>query len=176
MTPASFSDGTTVDVISEHGFWDFNLNRYVYLDENASHYIGHWFNKLTEDEDGNMSWTRVQLTNVTIKQEQTMAYSPVTYGHSCYYVNGMLSMPGGIDGLFNIFDVDADTMTYDVEAMAEDIAEYGLFAYEEFNSLVPVSEEMFEAVNGQYLKIAIGKGAITLEQIGNLVVRYSEFF
>ena len=85
-------------------------------------------------------------------------------------------MPGGIDGLFNIFDVGADTMTYDVEAMAEDIAEYGLFTYEEFNSLMPVSEEMFEAVNGQYLKIAIGKGAITLEQIDNLVERYSEFF
>ena len=29
-----FSDGTHVKVISEHGFWDFDLNRYVYLDAN----------------------------------------------------------------------------------------------------------------------------------------------
>lgn len=107
---------------------------------------------------------------------ETMAYSPVTYGHLCYYVNGMLSMPGGIDGLFNIFEVDTDTMRYDLEAMVADIEQYGLYTYEELSVLVPVTEKMFEAVNAQYLKVAVGKGMITVEQIGELIEKYGDMF
>lgn len=171
-----FSDETVVKVIYEHGFWDFDLNSYVYLDENAEQYIGHWFNKQTSDEYGNFAWEKVQLTEVTFTQEYTTAYSPVTYGHLCYFVNGMLSMPGGIEGLFNIFEVDKQTMTYDLQAMAADIEEYGLFTYEEFYEIYPISEEVFEAFNGEYLKVAIGKGLITYERIAELIERYSEFF
>ncbi|MDE7100978.1 MAG: InlB B-repeat-containing protein, partial [Anaeroplasmataceae bacterium] len=148
----TFADGTTVKVISEHGFWDITLNRYVYLDETASKYIGHWFNKQGTDENGNMIWTQVQLVDVCIIDEYTSAYSPVTYGYLCYYVNGMLSMPGGIEGLFNIFDVNPETMTYDIDAMTHDIETYGLFSYEEFSEIVDIPQEMFDAVNGQYLK------------------------
>ncbi len=168
---ASFSDGTTTEIISEHGFWDTDLNEYVYLDENAEDYIGHSFLKKTGD-----TMTEVTLTNIEISTEVTTAYSPVTYGHLCYYVNGMLSMPGGVTGLMNIFDVDPDTLTIDEEAYAADIAEYGLFTYEEFYESFPVPEEIFNAFNGKYLKVSIGKGLITEEQIGALIERYAEFF
>lgn len=167
----SFSDGTTVDVISEHGFFDVDLNKYVYLDEHAADYIGHCFIKQSAD-----GMVQVALEDVTIVQKSTTAYSPVTYGHLCYFVNGVLSIPGGVDGLFNIFEVDSDTMRYDGEAMAADIEQYGLYTYEELNALVPVPEVMFDAVNGQYLKVAVGKGIITIEQIGELVERYADLF
>ena len=172
----TFSDGTKVNVVSSHGFLDFDLNKYAYLDENAEQYVGHWFNKLTTDVENNNVQTRVQLVDVTITQEYTTAYSPVTYGHLCYYVNGMLSMPGGIAGLINIFDVDAETLTIDQSAFAEDLEKYGLFTYEEFSELYQVPEEIFEALNGEYLKVSIGKGLITHEQIGKLVECYSKFF
>ena len=120
--------------------------------------------------------TAVTLVDVEIETEVTVAYSPVTYGHLCYYVNGMLSVPGGIDGLFNIFEVDAETMTYDAEGMAAGHRRVRAVHYEELNALVPVPEIMFDAVNGQYLKVAVGKGMITLEQIGELVDRYSDLF
>jgi hypothetical protein len=167
-----FSDGTIVKVISEHGFWDYNLNEYVYLDENAVCYKGHWFNKQTLNENGNLVSSRVQLTDVVIKFENTVAYSPVTYSYLCYYVNGMLSMPGGISGLFNIFDVNSETMKYDENAMSLDIEKYGLFTYEEFSEYISISNEVFEAFNGEYLKVAIGKGLITLETLNSLVERY----
>lgn len=167
----SFSDGTIVDVISEHGFWDVDLNEYVYLDKYAAEYIGHCF--LKQGEDG---MTAVTLVDVEVSTKVTSAYSPVTYGHLCYYVNGMLSMPGGIDGLFNIFEVDKETMMYDAEAMAADIAQYGLYTYEEFNALYNVPEVMFDACGGQYLKVALGKGLITEEGLQNLIDRYSVFF
>lgn len=171
-----FSDGTVVKVISEHAFWDFDLNMYVYLRRDAHQYIGHWFNKQITDSDGNLDWTRVQLVDVDVQSEYTSAWSPVTYSHLCYYVNGMLSIPGGITGLFNIFDVDSETMMFDAEQMAADIVQYGLFTYEEFAELVPVSEEVFDAFNAQYFKVAIGKGLIDIEGIAKLAADYAEFF
>lgn len=167
----TFSDGTTVDVISEHGFFDVDLNKYVYLDKYAEEYIGHRF--LKQNENGKV---QVTIVDVAITLENVAAYSPVTYGHLCYYVNGMLSIPGGINGLFNIFEVDAETMKFDAEAMEADVEMYGLYTYEELNSLVPMQELMFDAVNGQYLKVAIGKGIITIEQISELVERYVRLF
>lgn len=171
----AFSDGTSVKVIYEHGFWDYDLNKYIYLDDDAAQYIGHWFNKQGTDGNGNFMSQRVQLTGVTVRNEYTASYSPVTYGHLCYYVNGMLSMPGGIEGMFNIFEVDAETMRYDEEKMQAEIEKYGLFTYEEFAELVPVTQEVFEAFNGEYLKVAIGKGLIDCETLNRLAERYAEY-
>ncbi len=176
ITHLFFSDGTEVKVIDEHAFWDIDLNKYVFIRNDAARYIGHWFSKQDEDSLGNMVRTTVQLVDVQVYEEQTTAWSPVTYGHLCFYVNDMLSMPGATEGLINIFDVDATTMTYDAVAFAADVAEYGLFTYEEFAALIPVPEVVFDAFNGQYLKISIGKGLITLAQIAFLINRYSVFF
>ena len=37
---------------------------------------------------------------------------------------------------------------------------------------MPVSEVLFNAFNGQYLKVAIGKGIIDWERIKDLINRY----
>lgn len=172
----TFSDGTQVKVIYEHAFWDFNLNKYVYMRDDASQYVGHWFNKQSTDSNGNLIWTRVQLTNVTITHEYTTAWSPVTYGHLCIYVNGMLSMPGATEGLVNIFEVDGDTMKIKQEQFFADIETYGLFTYEEFAQIYPIPEEMFNAVDGQYLKVSLGKELIDYETLNKLIEEYSSFF
>ena len=167
----TFSDGTEVKVIDEHAFFDMALGEYVFLRRDAAQYIGHYFNK----KSGN-TWTTVQLTSVAISTESTTAWSPVTYGHLCYYVNGMLSMPGATEGLINIFDVDTSLMKYDPVQMAADIQTYGLYTYAEFNAIIPLPEYVFNAFNGQYLKVSIGKGLITLNEIAELLERYSVFF
>ena len=166
-----FSDGTDVKVIYEHGFWDYDLNKYVYLDQNAAQYIGHTFAKQNGDV-----LEKVQLVDVVIETEVTTAWSPVTAEYLCYFVNGMLSMPGGVGGLFNIFDVDPETMTYDQEAMQRDIQTYGLYTYEELNAICPLSEDMFNAAGGAYLKISIGKGNLTEAELIAMITRYSKFF
>ncbi len=172
-----FSDGTAVKVIYEHGFYDCNLNKYVYIyEDNASEFIGHEFLKQSYDENGNMIQTKVTLTGVEMTQEYTNSWSPVTYKHLVYYVEGMLSMPSGIEGLFNIFEIDGETYTIDKEQMAVDIEKYGLFTYEEFNAILPLNEVMFEVFNGKYLKVAIGKGLITWERLEYLANRYGAFF
>ena len=45
--------------------------------------------------------------DVVLETRVTTAWSPVTVDHLCYFVDGMLSMPGGVGGLFNLFDVFA---------------------------------------------------------------------
>ena len=175
VTHLYFSDGTEVKVIYEHGFWDFDLNEYVYLrQDNAEEYLGHWFNKQYVDELGNLAYMKVQLKDVTVEKEWTNAWSPVTYSYLCYYVNGMLSMPDDTQGLVNYFIVDPDTMMFDIEAMNNDIDLYGLFTYEDFADLI--TEEMFYAFNGQYLKVAMGKGLLTEDMLMDLIRRYLSFF
>ncbi|MBO5224462.1 MAG: hypothetical protein J6C23_08125 [Clostridia bacterium] len=167
-----FADGTEVKTIYEHGFWDYDLNEYVYVRaDNYSDYVGHYFAK----QNGN-ELEKVQLADVVIETEFTMAYSPVTKGHLCYFVNGMLSMPGGVAGLFNIFEVDSETMTYDFEAMQADIETYGLFTYEELNSIVELPESMFNEAGGAYLKISIAKGRMTMDELITMIERYKKFF
>ena len=168
----TFSDNTEVKVIDEHAFFDMTIGKYVFMRNDASQYIGHYFNK----QGINGTYTTVQLINVTVYNETTTAWSPVTYGHLCYYVNGMLSMPGGTEGLINIFDVDTSLMQYDEEQTEEDILTYGLYTYEEFNAIIPLPEYVFDAFNGQYLKVSIGKGLITLDEIAALLERYAAFF
>ncbi len=171
-----FSDGTEVKVIYEHGFWDIDLNEYVFLRNDAEQYVGDWFNKQTDDGNENMSWTAVQLVDIDIYMEYTTAWSPVTFGYLCYYVNGMLSMPGATEGLINIFEVDAVTMQYNMALFTADISIYGLFTYEEFAEIITIPEVIFEAFNGQYLKVSIGKGLIDMEGIIALIERYADFF
>ena len=168
----TFSDGTVVKVIDEHAFFDMTTGEYVFLRNDAAQYIGHYFNK----QGANGTWASVQLTGVNVHDEVTTAWSPVTYGHLCYYVNGMLSMPGATEGFINIFEVDTSLMQYDEDLMEEDILTYGLYTYEEFNAIIPLPELVFEAFNGQYLKVSIGKGLITFEEIAALLSRYAVFF
>ena len=164
-----FSDGADVKVISEHGFFDLDLGKYVYIDvNNYLDYVGHRF--VSEGDISENAWNVVTLDEVKIETEVTTAWSPVTFEHLCYYTNGVLSMPGGIDGLFNIFEVDTETMTYDAEKMQQDIDTYGLLTLEDFGGMVP--QAAFDAFNGQYLGIAIGKGLLTWEQIAALAERY----
>ena len=165
----TFSDGSEVKVIYEHGFFDYDLGKYVYLDaENAESYIGHRF--VTQGDISGNTWNTATLTGVTKETKVAAAYSPVTFSHLCYYVDGVLSMPGGIEGLFNIFDVDTDTMAYDAEKKAQDIEKYGLYTFEDFAGMIP--EEAYYAFNGAYLKVAIGKGLLTWEDIAYLAERY----
>lgn len=167
---AVFSDGTEVGVVSEHGFFDLDLGRYVYINEETEKedLIGHRFVK-----EGNIAtdgYETVTLTDIRTETENVRVFSPVTYGHLCYYTNGMLSMPGGISGLFNIFAVNTDTMTYDSAQMNADIAQYGLLTLDDFGGLI--TEDMFGAFNGRYLGVAAGKGLITWDYIEYLANRY----
>ena len=158
----SFSNGQTVEVVDEHGFFDLDLMRYVYIDnDNYADFIGHSFYTM------NGSAT---LTAASLSEKECAVYSPVTAGTLNLFVGDLLSMPGGVEGLFNIFEYDAD-LSYNEALMAEDIAEYGLLDYSYFEDLIPY--EVYEAFNGRYLGVAMGKGILDEETLLLYIERYS---
>lgn len=160
-----FSNGNITKLIYEHGYFNITLNKYVYITEyNYKEYIGHEF--VTTDGEKISS---VTLVDSYITTEYVGCYSPVTAVHLNYIVDGMLSMPGGVEGIFNIFEYD-ENLKYDEELMNKDIEEYGIMEYEVLAPYVPY--EMYVAFNAKYFNVAIGKGMITLEKIIDYAERY----
>lgn len=173
-----FTHGADVAIVYEHGFWNLTLNKFVWLNaENARDYIGHDFMQHVIDTNGNTTWHSVRLVNVQVRYEYTMAWSPVTFSHFSLFIDGILSVPSETQFFLNIFDVSANTLTYDMESYQADIEKFGLLSYEEFSLYLPgLPEVFFNAFNGQYMLIAMGKGLVTWDDLTRLVERYSEFF
>lgn len=162
-----FSNGSIIKIVYEHGFFNKEENKYVYLtNDNYKKYIGKTF--ITFDEDGNKE--EIILLNAYLTEEQCRIYSPVTEKTLNYFTEGILSMPGGIFGLFNIFEYDIVTLEYDQIQKQSDINQYGLLTVNDFNGMI--NEYMFDIFNGKYLNVAIGKGLITWEYIKYLAERY----
>lgn len=166
-----FSDGYSVKVIYEHGFFDLDLGKYVYISpDNYNEFIGHRF-ALTDVIDGRLVEKVVILEEAYVQEEYTGCYSPVTVYHLNYFTNGLLSMPGGITGLFNMFEFN-DDMTINKELMEQDIEKYGLYTYEDFEPYIPY--EIYELFPAPYLKVAVGKEIVTFEEILGYIERYLE--
>ena len=111
----------------------------------------------------------VTLNRAYITTQYTEVYSPVTAYHLNYFTEDILSMPGGIEGLFNIFEYD-DDLKYNEELMKQDIEKYGLYTYDDFKDYC--SYEFYQAFPAEYLKVAVGKGYITFDEIIYLINRY----
>ena len=161
-----FSNGSEIKIIGEHVFYDATLNKYIAIDtNNAESYIGHKFLGL-----GDNAITEVELVSVSRTVEITETYEIVSYKHLTCFTNGILSTSAYLDKLLNIFDIDTETYAYNAEAVQKDIEAYGLYTYADFEGLI--SEEAFELYNAKYLKIAVGKGYITWDDILDLIDIY----
>ena len=160
----NFSDGTSVRMINQHGFFDADENTYAYIKPgNVDDYIGHRFIK--QNADGTNE--TVTLTDYTLEEENVGCYSLQTAYNESFMVEDMLSMTGeDYDGRFEYFDI-GDGMKYDEEKMQADIDRYGLYTYEEFSDyLTPMQFELF---NGKYFKVLVGKGVLTYDDILGII-------
>ena len=161
-----FSDGTSVKVLNNHGFFDEAENAFVFIDEeNVAEYVGHRFVKVK----GNTTST-VTLVAYEIYREYVGSYSIQSAVHNNFMVEGMFSitMPH-YDGWFDYFEI-GEGMKYDEKKMQADIAKYGLYTYEDFSKYV--TYEQFIAFNGPYLKVLVGRGVVTYVQIIELIAMY----
>lgn len=154
-----FSNAKEVHIVGEHGFYDIDLKKYVYItEENVDDFIGHSF--ATTDDIKNMTTTT--LVEYEIVEEVTSIYSPITYSYLNCFVDGILTITNFSDGLINMFEF-GDDMCYDAEKMQADIEKYGLYTYEDFAEYATL--EQFNAFNGKYLKVSVEKGLITYDEL-----------
>lgn len=150
-----FSNGMSTNFIDEHGYFDVTLNKYVYLYiDDAKECIGHEFVTI----DGSLVIKTVKLASISIVKTFTTLCSPAAANSLNIIVDGILSIAGGLKGLFNIFDYDSKTLAFDKEKMQADIRKYGLLTYKDFERFFP--EEIYNLLACKYLGVSIGKGLI----------------
>ena len=160
-----FSDGTSFDILFEHGLYDLNTNKYEILSpENVEEFIGHEF-YMNKDGEG-MS---VTLVSYEIDVIETVCYSLMTPLYINHFANGLLCVSDGINGLYNIFEYDED-MKVDQEKKAADIEKYGISQYEEWADVF--TYEQYIAFNVQYYHVIIGKGLCTDADIQYYIEKY----
>lgn len=164
-----FEDDSDVTVIQQHGFFDKNENKYVFINlDNAEQFIGHKFYNVDEDKF-------VELESVEINKGSVNAYTVITANHYNHIANGMLSMCDGImTYIVNIFKYD-DDLSFNKKDVQDSITTYGLFDKDEFlEKYKGWTSEEFDDYNLEYLKIAIGKGYLTLEKLEAINTYYVE--
>lgn len=158
----SFSDGTTINVLDVHGFFNLDENKYVFIDAtNVAEYVGHRFLKVALD--GN---TEVTLEDYSVSMEYTTAYSILSAEHYNVIAEGILTVtpfPGIDNEAFYGCWIFEDDMTYDEEEMQKLIDKHGLYTYEEL-AAYGITYEQFININLAYLKVIVGEGGITLEE------------
>ena len=162
-----FSNGKETDFIYEHGYFDITLNKYVYLHEtDFGKFIGHEFVFL----DDKLNVRKAKLVKGSINKIFTKLAAPATANHLNLIVDDMLSMEGGLSGLFNIFDYDPATLAFDKEKMNADIKKYGLLSYKDFERFFP--KEIYDLLPCKYLGVSIGKGLITWDIFEGYVIKW----
>ena len=164
----TFSDNSTIRIIASHGF--FNVTEMKYLDittTNYEDYIGHNFMAY----DGNGNTIIKELVSATVTTEITTSYSLTAAIYINAIADGLITITPPMTNWYNMFVVD-DNLKWNEELMAADIAQYGLFTYEEVEHLIPY--EIFVASNFKYFKVAFAKGLVTMDEIEAFVAWYNE--
>lgn len=164
-----FSDGLQTDFLEEHGYFDLTLNHYVYLHPNdCDKYIGHKFVSINKK----LKISGVELLSFDCETIVVKPAAPATAKHLNLIVDNMLALEGGLDGLFNIFEYDPETLAFDKAKMNADIKKYGLLSYKDFESFFP--KEIYDLLPCKYLGVSIGKGLITWDVFESYVNKWKD--
>ena len=149
-----FTNDINVNIVSAHGFYNKEENKYVVLDKtNINDYVGkHFYNA---DDD---AWET--LLGATYSDEKVDTFFIATQDQFDVVAEGMLTVEDGLYCLVaNTFDFDSN-MKVNKFKKYFDILKYGLFTYKD---LPVVEKEAFKVYKLPYIKVAIGKGLITQE-------------
>ncbi|MBE7024095.1 MAG: hypothetical protein E7412_06510 [Ruminococcaceae bacterium] len=167
VTTLMFDDLSELNVVGEHGLFDKTLNKFVFIDQNnVAEYVGHYFVKSGETQNVEL----INLVDFECSFKTIKCYSLRTSIYDNCFTNGVLTVtPQHIDNYYDIFKIN-DDMKYDAESVALVINEYGLYTYEEFSEYI--SEDVFTSLNIAYLKIMVGKGWLTYDEIIGFLRKY----
>ena len=115
------------------------------------------------------SYETVKLVSAEVTTEYVEAWSILSADHYNCILEGMFSITPPATEQLAFFEIGKDMM-YDAAAKQADIEKYGLYTYEEFAHLLTC--EQFDALNVPEIKVAVGKGLITYEEILWLIKTY----
>ena len=161
-----FADGTRINTINGHGFFDAEANEFVIIGtENVSDLVGKSFIK--QDVNG---YTTVKLIGYETETRYTEVWSLLTAEHYNCILEGLWSVTEAevlnSPTYLMPYEIGAD-MKYDEAKMKADIETYGLYTYDDFSEYC--SYEAFVAFGLENFKVAVGKGYITFDEIIYLI-------
>ena len=160
-----YSDGTTLKLIGEHGVFDYDLNKFVYITaNNVKDYVGHRFVK----QNLKGGYKTVVMTDGFVKREYEEAWSISSEVTSNAFASGLLTVAPPED-FYNWIEMNGK-LQYDVNKFNKDVEKYGLYTYDVFKDYV--TYDQFLAWNGAYLKIPVEKGYFDFEYILELINLY----
>ncbi|MBR4765278.1 MAG: hypothetical protein IK085_00780, partial [Clostridia bacterium] len=152
----TFSDGTKLRIIGDHGLFDYDANKFVYLTaENCQRFIGRRFVQYQNEN----SYAIVTLTKTKVTTEKVHAYSITSAGTMNAFANGLLTVAPP-EEFYNWIPM-GDTLRYDTEKFNSDIEQYGLYTYSDFSDYV--TYDQFVKFNGAYLKVPVEKVYFTFD-------------
>lgn len=166
-----FEDGSAVEVIKEHLFFDMNERKFVAVNAESMNYIGHEFAKFDRETE---EVKPVKVIDILMDGKVYDAYAPQCAGSYNFLANDFITANDGQLALCNMFKFDNDRMKFDYEAMCEDLSKYPLLKYSQLEGIV--NKDFFYANRGWEIGVAIGKGLITLEQLKGYLAELSSCF
>lgn len=159
-----FENSISIVFLTGHDLFDCNVNKYVHIDEKSiKKFIGHdflIFNKTSGSLD------KVKLKSYKIDYKFEFAYTLITESNLNAVVDSFITLTPFDPSIANVYDYD-ENHNIDKIKLENDIKKYGLFSFDEWNGIV--SEYMFDAYNAKYLKIGIGKGQFSINDLQNLI-------
>ncbi len=157
----SFKDGTNIDVIGEHGFYDMDENKFVYFNtQNAGEYVGHRFVKTDGEITGSIT-----LTGYKVENRYTGSYSLVTPVYFNFVAEDLLNVTPTLK-IFDVFKYD-EGLKYNAASMKADTDKYGTYTYEDFKDYL--TYEQYVALNAPYFKVPVEKGVTTFDELIHLI-------
>ena len=163
-----FSDDYGISIIADHGLFDYDLNKFVYITiDNYKEYIGHKFVVYKNGENHT-----VTLLRGYIEEKLTNAYSITSAINYNVIANNMLTCPP--PGDFYNFVKMGEKLRFDIDSFNKDVQTYGLYDYDVFEPY-GITYETFIAFNGPYLKIPVEKGIFTFDYIIDLFNQYKSW-
>lgn len=167
----SFSDGTSVDVVDEHVFFDLIDRRFVAISsaDQEAELAGHSFAKYAEGRIEEVTLTSIRPDGTTDSY-----YSPVSETHFNCFAEGMLSISGFLKGFYNVFDLEEDELRYNAAKKAAEIAAVGVIPYEAFCGCA--SRDVYERNDFGWFGVSLAKGLTTLPEAMRLITFFLPFF
>lgn len=150
-------NGYKIQVISAQSFFDMNLREYFEI--NLTNYESAIGKRIMIVDDDKISSSKI--STIQIEEIETVAYELITAEDFNFVANDILTIEPFIFWV-NTFKID-ENYRYNIDQFNKDVEKYGLYEYEEWSDYL--TKEEFEAFNGKYFKVAVGKGLITKEYI-----------
>ena len=161
-----FNDGTILETYGGQGYFDLDNRQYINIDCLDDYFVG---KKILGYKNGEPI-TKI-IKNIRTIEKVEEVYEIVTAYNYNFVANDILTVEPLI-GSCNIFSVTPDLL-YDFVEMLDDINKYGLYDYNEVcDFCTPIQYDLY---NVKYLKVAVGKGLITLSEIKTIVEKFKCF-